>query len=135
MKLTYPQLMEIKNSLDTLGKLNCGIFYELAKNKRKVAQVISDVQAITQELFEKFCDKNEDGTPKQFPVPNMPGQAQMRISDEKLLTEYNKELQKVILDEYEIEFVKIPLSKFRGERLQADTFVPLIDTVVEEEKL
>ncbi len=123
------QITQIKNALNQLGNERLPIAYEIAKNIKTCDKVIDEVQTIVKELFEKYAEKDENGKLKNF---EQDGQLMSKITDAEKLKEYNAELEKVRDDDHEITFHKVLLSKIEAEKLQANTLVPLLDTIFVE---
>lgn len=130
--MKYFQIVEIKNALTELGKERLPVAYEIAKNIRICNNAVQETQDINKALIEKFCDKNEDGTPKNYPVEGHPEQSQLKIGDPELLKQYSEEWMKALEAEHEMAFVKIPKIRIQSEKLLASVIVPLIDTVIED---
>jgi hypothetical protein len=130
--MKYMQIIEIKTSLAELGKEKLPIAYEIAKNIRMCNQIIQETQDINKTLVEKFCDKSEDGTPKDYPVENHPEQTQLRIGDPELLKQYQEAWMKALDADHKVDFVKIPKLRIQSEKLLASMLVPLVDTVIED---
>ena len=55
----------------------------------------------------------------------------MRITDPVMLKNYRDEIERVLNEDHELAFIKIPRSRIQSERLTAAMLVPLIDVVIE----
>lgn len=126
--MKYAEIFEIKNALTALGKEKLAVAYEVAKNIRICDKVLTETQEIAKELHTKFTDKDEKGEVKIY--KDEEGRDITKISDAKLLAQYQEELKKLDSENHEITFIKINKAKLEAEKLSADMLIALIDTVI-----
>jgi hypothetical protein len=130
--MKYIEILEIKNALTDLSKERLFVAYEIAKNIRRCNAAIEETQAINKALVEKFCDKDAEGNPKNYPVEGRTDQTQLKITDAELLKQYQEEWIKALDADHTIDFVKIPKMKIQSANLVGSTLVPLVDVIIEE---
>lgn len=127
MKLRIAQIADIRVALNTLGKQTLPIAYELAKNSRICDIILKESDEILKELQKKYFDKDENGNLKNY---SEEGKQIIKISDPALLKLFNVEFAKFDADLHEVTFVPISPNKLENQAIEANTLLPLIDTVI-----
>lgn len=127
MKLRIAQIADIRVALNTLGKQTLPIAYELAKNSRICDIILKESDEILKELQKKYFDKDENGNLKNY---SEEGKQIIKISDPALLKLFNVEFAKFDADLHEVTFVTISPNKLENQAIEANTLLPLIDTVI-----
>lgn len=134
MKLA--QLIEIKEKLETIGKLKLPIWYEIAKNLKAVNKVLDEANELRMAIWEKFADKDEAGKVKEYigekGTPEE-GKPYSKITDKAVLAECMAELKNMDDDDtFEVKFHRILKDRISQKDLEGGDFVPLIDVIVVE---
>jgi hypothetical protein len=126
MKLN--EINTIRQALVLLGEEKFPIVYEIAKNIKLCDKALDEAKIYGKQLTEKFADKNEDGSIKQY-IEN--GQSLMKVTDSEDLEHLQHELSKIENEEHDIPFLIISKDLLKSPTISsALRFVPLIDTVI-----
>jgi hypothetical protein len=129
--MKHIEILEVKKALEELGKERLPVAYEVAKNTRICEKILNETSDILREIFEKYADRDEQGTPIQHQDSDPTKGSTMKITDPAMLKNYRDEIERVLNEDHEVTFVKIPRSRIQSERLTASMLVPLIDVVIE----
>ena len=154
IKVLYPELVAIRESLIELGKLDLPIPYELGKNLKRVNAALKDAEETLEEVRQKYVDRepavgdvdgdiilyaiNKAGDVIPFDENkrseyNPQSRIFSKISDKKKVKEFQVQEKKLQKDEFEVDFHEIPMLKLQAildkSGLKSGVFLPLIDYV------
>ena len=126
--LKYFEIMQVHKALDNISnKVIYGATYEIVRNLKTLNDIITSNTALMQTLYKKFADVDENGNLKIYDEPN--GQQMNRISDPEKLAEFNKELEKLSNEDYDVELKTIPTSIINKLDIPSKDILPLLDIV------
>lgn len=128
--MKYFQIEQIQKALTDLSKERLPIAYEIARNLQLCNKVISEVSEVSRQLFEQFADRDEHGEFVRVPQEGNPSNLLMKITDPSKLSAYQQAIQKLAADEHSIPFVTISMDAIKGEKLAAETLLPLLDVIL-----
>lgn len=130
--LKFPVLVEVQRALETLGQQQLPVSYEIARNLKSIRRVVDEQQEIARSLYEKFADKEDDGSLKRYVVGE---QMKLKISDPKLFIAYNLEVKKIDETEHEVTLYPIAWSKIEKFDLQGNAIAPLLDIIIIDQSI
>lgn len=133
--MKYAQLAEIHSALTALGEQPLDIFYEIAKNLRRVKAKIKEIEADFTTINEKYGQKDENGefvyetVPVFDPVTGGTRQIQRYTFNKENKPLQKAEAKKVEEDEHEVDFHRIDIARLNGKSVKANLIEPLLDVV------
>jgi len=132
MKLKLFELRAILDALKELDKYDIQAVYELAKNIKICSAIVDAGSQLESDILSRYVDKDPEGKP----VVYKEGTSDIiKITDAAKLELYRQDAIRINSEEYDIEFVKIPSSRLEKVKgLSAMTLLPLLDTVIKDEK-
>ncbi len=149
IKVTYKELVNMRDALQGLSALNLPIPYELAKNLRRVKSALKEPEELLDTLRSNYVDKDENGGAIFYGVnkddkftkyipenrnefnPDTP--LLTLISDKSKLKEYQEKEKEFNKDEFEVDFHEIKMSKLKDylqkDGIPGNLFEPLVDII------
>lgn len=115
--------------LSTSNKLSGGVIFNFNRNVSLLKPFLEDIDSTRKKIIDQHVDKDENGkaTFKPKKDEDSPQEYSFTKENEKIA---NDEIKELFDTEVEINFIKLPLSKF--ETLSLDTSkVPGLDVFIE----
>jgi hypothetical protein len=129
MKIKNSELIMVDRALAYLSGENTKAWYPIARNIQKIAQPLKDLEEAQKGVYEKLCDKNEDGSVKPKKLDN--GNEVMTFEDNA--EELEKVMFELLEEEVDVDFYRFSYEKFGDCQLDSIKIQPLMDKVIHEE--
>jgi hypothetical protein len=122
----------ISQILATTDRISGGIIFNLNRNAGILKPLLEDIDSTRKAIVDQYVDKDEDG--KHKVKEDSDGKLLSFTKENEALA--NSEIEEVFKAELDVDFIKLPLSKF--ETLSLDTSkVPglnvFIDFIIDED--
>lgn len=129
----------IAQMLATTDKISGGIIFNLNRNSGLLKPLLEDIDATRKKIVDQYVDKNKDGKPKF--KKQTESQKEAKESEAYSFTDENEkiandEINELFETELEIEFIKLPLSKFESLLLDTSKIPGLnvfVDCIIDED--
>ena len=123
-KITNADALAIASSLNYLNQKETSAWYQIAKNSKKLKDVLEDINESKKLVFEKFAKKDAKGEIK------FKDDAKTQIDFGKNADKADEMWNKVQLEEVEIDFHTFSRKVLDDQKLSPTAITPLLDIII-----
>lgn len=132
MKLTVNKALEINRALAEFGKITLpgAVAYRVAKNIKKLNEIVSSFEAVQIDLLKKYCKLDKSGEP--LASFGSDGKITYPYKDAKAGKKYEQEINEILEKEEDVNLELIPLESIERIDISPRLLVLLMPIIQEK---